>query len=417
MAVANSGNLTLYDVALSGGSALENGGGAFNFGTLAIKKSTISGNAANAGGGLFNFYGTMTIENSTISNNTANSGGGIFNLEGGINISNSTISANSANKGGGISNSAGFGYYSFFFNAALTLSHSLIAGNQANVAPEIENTESVTANNFNLLGTNGNAGVTGFTPGLTDIVPTPGVAVAQILGPLLDNGGPTQTHALVAGSPAINGGNTGGCVNSAGALLTTDQRGFARPFNGRICDISSYEFQADPLTIGAATLASGEAGAFFTGDLMVFGGVAPYTVSIAKGALPTGLSLGNNGIISGTISTSAKTANVTVRVTDSVSDSITSSFKVTVLKALNVLDNAKAGRVGKNFKDTIKTKGGLGPFNWSITSGALPTGLNFNTSTGAITGIPTQAGTFPLTVQVTDALGGVDTAKLTLTIR
>ncbi len=61
-------------------------------------------------------------------------------------------------------------------------------------------------------------------------------------------------------------------------------------------------------------------------------------------------------------------------------------------------------------------RGGLGPFTWSISAGALPTGLLFNTATGVITGIPAQAGTFPLTVQVTDALGGVDAENLTLTI-
>ena len=70
----------------------------------------------------------------------------------------------------------------------------------------------VNANNFNLFGTNGNAGVSGFTPGPTDIVP--GVSLAQILGPLKNNGGPTQTHALLAGSPAIDAGDPGGCRNS-----------------------------------------------------------------------------------------------------------------------------------------------------------------------------------------------------------
>ena len=98
--------------------------------------------------------------------------------------------------------------------ATLTLNNSVIAGNQATVGPEIENDASsiVTANNFNLFGTNGNAGVIGFTPGPTDIVPS--VPLAQILGPLQNNGGPTQTHALVAGSPAIDAGNPDGCQDN-----------------------------------------------------------------------------------------------------------------------------------------------------------------------------------------------------------
>ena len=90
-------------------------------------------------------------------------------------------------------------------------------------------------------------GVTGFTPGPTDIVPS--VSLAQILGPLANNGGPTQTHALVVGSPAIDAGNPNGCLDNAGMLLPTDQRGFARHVDanndGTVrCDIRAYEANA-----------------------------------------------------------------------------------------------------------------------------------------------------------------------------
>ena len=96
-----------------------------------------------------------------------------------LTIANSTISGNRADRGGGISNSQ----YCYFCDSSsiLTLNNSLIAGNQATAAPEIDNTSIVNANNFNLFGANGNAGVTGFTPGPTDIVP--GVSLAQILRP------------------------------------------------------------------------------------------------------------------------------------------------------------------------------------------------------------------------------------------
>ena len=70
--------------------------------------------------------------------------------------------------------------------------------------------------------------------------------LAQILGPLKNNGGPTQTHALVAGSPAIDAGDPGGCRDNSGALLQTDQRGFARHVDGNNdgtarCDIGAVE--------------------------------------------------------------------------------------------------------------------------------------------------------------------------------
>jgi len=417
MAVNSPGDLTLQGVTLSGGSS-GSGGAVFNSGTLSIKNSTISGNTASSGGALYNYFGAVTIENSTISGNTANfSGGGVINTAGNLTITNSTISGNIANAAGGILNK----YYCYFgfgcSDGTLTLNRSLIAGNQAASAPEMQNNSIVTANNFNLFGANRNAGVTGFSPGATDIVPVRGVTVADILGPLENNGGPTQTHALVAGSPAINAGNLGGCVDSAGALLTTDQRGFPRPFNGTICDIGSYELQADPLTIGVTTPAAGEAGVSFTSDLMIFGGVPPYIVSITKGKLPAGLSLGNDGIISGTISPAARSAKITVRITDSLNESITQTFTITVLKALRIAGKPKTGRLGKDYSASFKTRGGLGPFNWSITAGVLPPGLSFNTATGAITGVPAQVGEFPLTVQVTDALGGVDAENLTLTVK
>jgi hypothetical protein len=420
MAVKNSGDLTLQSVTLSGGSSSGNGGGVINRGKLTIEESTISGNTADFGGGVSSDSGTLTIDNSTVSGNTASVGGGVDNVDGQLTITNSTISGNSANHGGGVYNSGHYycSQYSFlcYSYGTLTLNRSLIAGNQATVAPEIQNLSIVTANNFNLFGANDNAGVIGFTPGPTDIVPAPGVQVADILGPLANNGGPTQTHALVSSSPAINAGNPGGCLDSAGALLTTDQRGFPRPFNGRICDIGAYESQADPLSIGATTLAPGEAGVTFTRDLTLFGGVPPYIVAITKGKLPAGLGLGNNGIISGTLSPTARSEKITVHITDSLNGSVSKTFTITVLRALHIAGKLKVGRVGKDYTDSLKARGGLGPFNWNIAAGAVP-GLNFNNATGALTGIPTQAGEFPLTVQAMDALGGVDVENLTLKIK
>src|SRR5262245_5495541 len=293
---AMPGNLTIEGLTLSGGSSF---GGLSNDGTLSIKNSTISGNtgrgvnnngaltienstiSANTGGGVNNYYGTLTIHNSTVSGNTSNfAGGGLNNSAGTVTITNSTISDNTGGVGGGVSNSLGYyyggtgsvtltnstisgnradrggGVYNAgrcFSNpfigqtcnfATLTLNRSLIAGNQATVGAEIENLGTANANNFNLFGSNGNAGVSGFSPGRRDIVP--GVGVAQILGPLKNNGGPTQSHGLVAASPAIDAGDPGGCRDSSGALLQTDQRGFARHADGNSdgtarCDIGAVE--------------------------------------------------------------------------------------------------------------------------------------------------------------------------------
>jgi hypothetical protein len=262
----NNGILTIKNSTISGNTTPGGGGGVNNYiGGVAITNSTISDNTANSsGGGVANYHGNVAITNSTISDNTANSsGGGVYNAwgyngyyggGGSVTITNSTISGNRANRGGGIFNTQ---------SAALTLNNSLIFGNQAPVAPEIENRGIVTATNFNLFGALNHAGDSGFVPGPTDIVLEPNVSVAQILGPLKNNGGPTQTHALVAGSPAIDAGNPNGCQDNSGALLQTDQRGFPRNVDGNSdgtarCDIGAVEFNNRdfPFTLVAAVLPS-----------------------------------------------------------------------------------------------------------------------------------------------------------------
>jgi hypothetical protein len=260
--IYNGGTLTIQNSTISGNTTNFGGGGVSNGGTLTIANSTISGNT---GGGVGN-DGTLTIQNSTISGNTTNfGGGGVSNYGGRLTIANSTISGNRAGRGGGVSNSVTYELYS----GTLILNNSLIAGNQINkddqsaiqaagVGPEIANFGSiVTANNFNLFGTNGNAGVSGFAPGPTDIVP--GVPLAKILGPLQNNGGPTQTHALVDGSPALDAGDPTGCRDSQGAPLSTDQRGLARHVDSNNdgsarCDIGAFE--AKELFVVAAVLPS-----------------------------------------------------------------------------------------------------------------------------------------------------------------
>jgi hypothetical protein len=76
--------------------------------------------------------------------------------------------------------------------------------------------------------------------------------VNPLLAGLSNNGGPTATHRLLAGSPAIDGGNPAGCLDAAGYVLTIDQRGFPRPLDGNgdgsaVCDVGAYEY--DPTII------------------------------------------------------------------------------------------------------------------------------------------------------------------------
>src|SRR6185503_970921 len=182
--------------------------------------STISGNSAGAaGGGLFLVgTGPWTITQSTISGNAANGsasvGGAIYLATGGLTINRSTIANNSASTTGGILNNGG----------NLTLASTIVA------------------NNTN--GDLGTSGTTQYNATFSFIVQSQG---DPLLGPLADNGGPTQTMALLPGSLCINAGdNTAAPAN--------DQRGpgYARIVNG-VVDIGAFEVQTTKTWIGPST--------------------------------------------------------------------------------------------------------------------------------------------------------------------
>lgn len=231
--IFNGDNGTITNSNISGNSASGSlGGGVNNSGVLVLTRSTVSGNSAATGGGLFNGGGTLTATNTTISGNSAAYyGAGLLNGGDAI-LTHCTITGNTASEDGG-------GLY----NAApLTLKRTLISGNSAvgsgpevfRFVSDVDNTP-ITADAFNLFGFNGNAGVQGFAPGPTDIVPV--AALAGILDTTLaNNGGSTQTHALVSG-PAVN------AVGSGCPPPATDQRGIARP-QGAKCDIGAFEFKS-----------------------------------------------------------------------------------------------------------------------------------------------------------------------------
>jgi hypothetical protein len=253
--VANYGALLTVTNSTISGNEANNGGGVANFfsrfparsyGVLTVVNSTIAGNAASGFGGGVDNVGTLTVTNSTISGNTAAFGSGIANFDGTATVLNSTISSNAAAYSGG-------GVFNRFLSsgATLTLTRTLIAGNTAPTGPEIVNDSSpiatITADNNNLFGIDGTAGVEGFSPGATDIVPPAGVLLPDILDPTLAHrGGPTQTHALVPGSPAIDAGGLD-CLDATGAPLATDQRGKPRVVDGdgdgtAACDTGAFEF-------------------------------------------------------------------------------------------------------------------------------------------------------------------------------
>jgi CSLREA domain-containing protein len=317
-AIYNGGSsLTLTRCVVEDNSAGGYGGGIFNTADLTlVESSLLSNHAAFRGGALAHSSSgaTVTVDRSLVSGNSAREGGGIYMIFGSLTVTNSTFSGNgSTEDGGGISvNDV----------VALRVFSSTITNNQAD-------------SDFNGTGTGG--GVYLFGTGTRSFVntiladnsetffcgppscnnvylPTTGECAGTVpslgslilanydtshctvtgsftltepnLGPLNYNGGPTQTHALLAGSPAINAGTPepAGCYDAFGGKLPVDQRGAHRPA-GSACDIGAYEYRAngDVNGDGACTVAD----IFYLINFLFAGGAAPMGLGDVNGDTKT----------------------------------------------------------------------------------------------------------------------------------
>ncbi len=236
--IANDENLFMTGVTVRNNSSLdenepeqgEAGGGISNRGYLLLNHSTVSGNKAGAGGGIYN-DGNLNVRNSTISGNSAYyQGGGIHQRYGHARVVNSTIVDNQSeiSSGGGIK----FWYYDFI------LANTIVASNSAPSDSDIAG--NIISEGNNLVKTRGTS--TGYVASdLPD-------GTNPWLGTLKNNGGHTDTHALLSGSPAIDAGSNCSFLAPAGCdgEFYYDQRGvgFARKV-GRAVDIGAFEYQGE----------------------------------------------------------------------------------------------------------------------------------------------------------------------------
>lgn len=237
-AIANSGDVQIKGSALTGNGATTQGG-AFTFSsssaTLTIVESTLSGNSAADGGAISaSLGGTFVMTNSTLTGNTASSKGGAFYAHKypQMTLTNVTVSGNAASNGGGFFFTTAVGSHGM---TSLAFSNTIVSANTAAAGKDIGGNFPPPSGSNNLFGNALN------TPPLNDSGNHNLFTDAPGLGPLQDNGGPTDTLALLAGSPAIDGGS-----NGAAAVLTTDQRGtgFAR-IAGASVDIGAFEYLGD----------------------------------------------------------------------------------------------------------------------------------------------------------------------------
>ncbi len=301
--VFNQGTLTLTECALTGNAVHGGGGGIsgdggdgyggaiYNSGMLTLNRCTANGNTAGGGNGanasrptaagrggsaygsaLFNDGGTLTLSNCTIANNTGSGGnggngagsfptggsggrarGGIYNNGGAISITACTFSGNAGTGGNGGSGSPsgtpGRGSGGLTNSGTNVVQDSIIAGNNGNNGGAVDVEGAFNSGGYNLIG-NGD-----FSSGFTatgDRVGTTAAPINPQLGALQNNGGPTDTMALLSGSPAINNGDP--------SAPSQDQRYYLR--NGAP-DTGAFEFGATLAPISAVSRKThGSAGAF-----------------------------------------------------------------------------------------------------------------------------------------------------------
>ncbi len=237
--IADYGILTVTGSTISANAVTQTsgpggfGGGIYGSNSLTVEDSTIAGNSAAVyGGGLYNLSGAATLTNTTIASNTAamGEGGGIFNQSGQLATINATIAYNSVG-------SSGTGGGLFTTDDVATLYNTIVDSNTNSAGTDLVGT--LLASSHNLIG--------GANPGL---------------GTLTNNGGPTETIALLTGSPAIDAG-TNSIPNTYGYTVpTTDQRGALRgPAGlnaGANFDIGAYEASSSYLVAtGADTTDTG----------------------------------------------------------------------------------------------------------------------------------------------------------------
>jgi hypothetical protein len=255
-AICNSYQLTVNNSTFSGNSAAYWGGGIYNYHSLTINGNTFRDNSADRGAGITNL-GNATVNASLFSNNSATSDGGGISSFVQLTVNNSTFSNNLADTGSNIYSASEFGPTSL-----LTVSNSTFSGNTFSFGSIFSLLGDVSIKNL-LIG-NGPAGFNCYIDGGTynvagtnfgDDESCPGftaVTTAELgLDALADNGGPTQTMALLPGSVAIDAATD--CIDYDGHPLTTDQRGVARP-QGAACDVGAFELEPTSQDTTAPTI-------------------------------------------------------------------------------------------------------------------------------------------------------------------
>lgn len=241
--------------------------------------------------------------------------------------------------------------------------------------------------------------------------------------PLVVSGGiAPYTFSIVSGS--LPGGLT--LSSTLGTISGTPTASGTFNISARVTDFSNnlatqaYTIVVSPaFLITTTTLPTATASVSYVRVITASGGATPYAFSST--GLPTGLSLdSNSGLISGT-TTSLGTYPVSVTVTDSGALTYTANYTLVVSSSGSaspsiVTSTLASATVGTPYSAALVSTGGLAPYAYSVTAGALPSGISLNTTQGTLSGTPTSSGSFSFTIDIADANSSTGTKALSMTV-
>lgn len=250
-------------------------------------------------------------------------------------------------------------------------------------------------------------------------------AGSSYLEALIASGGEAPYHwSLTAGAlPAgiqieSTSGAIGGTASASGSFSFTVVATDAVSHTASRQLTLTVSSQIPPLSVQTSSLPNATAGTSYLGNLAATGGEAPYHWSVTAGALPEGIQLNaTSGAISGTPSASGS-FSFTVLATDSASHTATRALALGVAKQsvplavqTSTLPDATAGTA---YLQTLAASGGQTPYQWNVTAGSLPQGIQLDSSTGAVSGTTNLSGSFSFTATATDAASHSANRQLTL---